>query len=145
MWQRCGGQRSEFVLLPSTLLLGHAGFTTPQFVIKVDVPDPPHTASSGMNFRSHRYLSGLRALLVALALLCHGVSALAHDHDAPPGGQHTLCAVCVYGSDSGGALNSRPSPTVALLPRVSLVADVPIAIPSSAPNTVAIRGPPLPL
>ena len=61
-----------------------------------------------------RHLSlhaALRVLVLACALLGYGVLAVAHDHEIAPNANHGLCAVCVYGTGSGAALETATTGT----------------------------------
>ena len=57
-------------------------------------------------FAPQRFHTGLRTLLVVLALLNHAVAASAHDHEGLRGAQDNLCAICVYGVGAGAAVDT---------------------------------------
>lgn len=92
-----------------------------------------------------RHLSlhaALRVLVLACALLGYGVLAAAHDHEIAPNANHGLCAVCVYGTGSGAALETATVPPPASAPYLPPLTARAAGVGSRFLSPIAIRGPP---
>lgn len=90
--------------------------------------------------RQYSLFAALRMLLVVVALLNFATAAAQHDHQG--GGAEGLCAICVYGSASGGTLSTLPSHQPQRLPGVKPAVQTPPSAILRARVTIAIRGPP---
>ncbi len=90
--------------------------------------------------RQYSLLAALRMLLVVVALLNFATAAAQHDHQGA--GAEGLCAICVYGSSSGGALSTLPSQQPQFQPGAKPTVQPPPPAILRARVTTAIRGPP---
>lgn len=90
--------------------------------------------------RQYSLLAALRMLLVVVALLNFVTAAAQHDHQGA--GAESLCAICVYGSSSGGTLSTLPSWQPPLQPGAQPTVQPPLPAVLRPRVTTAIRGPP---
>jgi len=86
--------------------------------------------------------AALRVLVLACALLGYGVLAAAHDHEIAPNSNHGLCAVCVYGTGSGAALETATVPPPAGAPHLPPLTARAVDVGTRFLTPIAIRGPP---